>query len=60
MALKVKLLMRVDMCVPISMTRVEQSPMKMRVWHDRAFLVYSNTAGHVMRPMTILNVGWLK
>jgi hypothetical protein len=60
MALKVRLLMRVEMCVPISMTRDEQAAMNLCAWHDREFLEYSNSGGHVVRPISILSVRWLK
>jgi len=60
MCWKVRLLMRDEMCVLISMTFGEQRAMNMCAWHDRAFLVYSNIAGHVLRPISILSVRWLK
>jgi hypothetical protein len=58
--LKLRIIIRDGMCVQISMTLGEQSPIYMCAWHDRVVLVYSNIAGHVMRPMTILSVGWRK
>ena len=60
MCWKVRLLMTDEMCVLISMTFGEQRAMNMCAWHDRAFLVYSSTAGHVLRLIAILSVRWLK